>query len=176
MHEEQLWWPIGLLFFGLLLVESGEVPDHHPAVVAGGCQEVRLHTRESNIIDVLGVRPQAEELGLNVSHVPNGDGGVRRPSQHQKLVKWRAVNAHDLLHVPLNGIGRPLGVPGIPDLELLIVSHGRKDVLIKVVPSNILHYRAVGRIEAYQWLLSDLIRVGGIDIPDAGPAVVGPRQ
>ena len=146
MHKEKLWWPISLLLLGLYLVKPTEVPNHGPAVMTARSQKVALHLRKPNIIHVFGVRSETKKLGFDISHVPNGHSCVRRTSDHQKLVEGRAIYAHNLLNMALDGGGGALGVSGVPDLKLFVITHCRKDVLVEVVPGHILNYRAVSGV------------------------------
>ena len=139
MHEKELRRPISLLFLSLLLVKPTEVPNHGPAVMTAGCQKVALHLRKSNIVHVFGVRSETKKFRFDITHVPNGHSGVSRSCDHKVLVEGRAVDTHDLLDMTLDGGGGAFGVSGVPDLELLVVTYGREDVLVKVVPGNILN-------------------------------------
>jgi hypothetical protein len=176
MHKQKLWWPISLLLLCLWLVEPAEVPDHGPAIMTAGSQKVALHLREPHIVHVFGVRSETKELGFDVSHVPNGHSSVCWSSDHQELVKGRAIDTHDLLDMTLDGGSGALWVSGIPNFQLFVITHGREDVLVKVIPGHVLNDWAVSGVKWKKWFLSDLVGVGGVDVPYTGLAVVRSRE
>jgi hypothetical protein len=119
---------------------------------------------------------ETKELGFHISHVPNGHSGVCWSGDHQELVKGRAIDTHDLLDMALDGGGGALWVSGVPNFQLFVITNSREDMLIKVIPGNVLNDRAVSSVKWKKWLLSDLVWVGGVDIPYTGLAVVRARE
>jgi hypothetical protein len=122
------------------------------------------------------VGSKTKELGFHISHVPNGHSGVCWSGDHQELVEGRAIDTHDLLDMALDGGCGALRVSGVPDFQLFIITHGREDVLIEIIPGNVLNDWAVSSVKWKKWLLSDLVRVCGVDIPYTCLAVVRARE
>ena len=91
---------------------------------------------EFHLIDFVSVLAQAEQLGLHVPRVPHGHAFIAATCDHQILVERRVVDRHDLGNMSIDGFcGSAL--THVPDLELLIVTHGSKLIFIVLVPADI---------------------------------------
>ena len=118
---------------------------------------------------------QRKQLSLDVAHVPNGHCLICRSRRNKVLVKWRAVDAHDLLNMALDGASRLLRVACVPDSHFLIVANGQEDKLVKLVPSNVFD-NAIVCCEVGDRLLSELVTVCFLNVPDADAAVITAGQ
>jgi hypothetical protein len=119
---------------------------------------------------------QTKQLLFDVSHIPDCHSGVSGTCADQKLVKWRAVNAQNLLNVSLNGTGGSFGVSHIPDFKLFIVTNSSENILIEMVPSDILNDSIMRGVKTMQRLEVNLVIWQLIDVPDARLLVIRPRE
>ena len=71
----------------------------------------------------------------------------------------------------LNTAGGLVTASQIPNFHLFVISYSDEDILIKIIPRDILHNRVVS-LKVFKGILCQLILVGGLDIPNANTEVV----
>ena len=84
---------------------------------------------------------KAVQFEFEIAEVPEGDSLVRGASGEDELGVRVETEAVDLGRMSVHGVGRPVGDgrPGVPDHQLLVISHGPEQRLVEEMPGNILH-------------------------------------
>lgn len=75
----------------------------------------------------------------------------------------------------LDGARRRRSVSLVPNSHLLVITDREERIDIEIIPCDVFNDRRV-RLEVCNWILRQLVAIGGIDVPDAHVAIVAARQ
>lgn len=177
MYEKELRWTILFLLWSLWFIESGEIPYHYSAIVGWRSEKVALHSWKFNVVNILCVASQTKKFTFYISCIPNSYSCICRTSNHQVLIKRWAINTHYLLNMTFYWNWWSLStISDVPNFKLFIVSNRNKLMLVKVIPTNILHNWTMSILIIESSLLILLIKIGWINIPTNNFAVIWARK